>query len=84
VYHWGDIDEGGFRIAATLAKDALTAGHTLIPHSMSPEDVPLAMQREASERTLERIRYFATAAGWPELGDAITEAGFTVEQEGLA
>lgn len=84
VHHWGDIDEGGFRIAAALAKVALANGHVLKPYAMSPEDVPLDMQNKASDRTLDRIRHFAAVAGWPELGDEIVAAGFTVEQEGLA
>lgn len=83
VHHWGDIDEGGFRIAAALAKVALATGHVLKPYAMNPENVPLEMQNKASARTLDRIRHFATAAGWPELGDEIVAAGFTVEQEGL-
>jgi hypothetical protein len=84
VHHWGDIDEGGFRIAAALAKVALSTGHVLKPFAMNPENVPLEMQNKASTRTLDRIRHFATAAGWPELGDDIATAGFTVEQESLA
>jgi Uncharacterized protein conserved in bacteria C-term(DUF2220) len=83
VFHWGDIDEGGFRIAAALAKVALAAGHALNPYAMSPDDVPPDMQNKASTRTLDRIRHFAAAAGWPELGLEISAAGFTVEQEGL-
>ena len=83
VYHWGDIDEGGFRIAATLADDARKVGHRIQPWSMHPEDVPVDLRRQATPHTLERIRHFATAAGWMELGEAIAAAGFTVEQEGL-
>ncbi len=83
VYHWGDIDEGGFRIAATLAQDARTVGHTIQPWSMHPEDVPPDLRRKATPHTLDRIRHFANAAGWVVLGEAIAAAGFTVEQEGL-
>jgi hypothetical protein len=83
VYHWGDVDEGGFRIAMTLARDAMSAGHTLKPWKMHPDNLPDDMRRKASEHTLERIRHFASAAGWPELGETIAEAGFTVEQESL-
>jgi len=39
VYHWGDVDEGGFRIASVLAREALTAGHILLPWFMHPDDV---------------------------------------------
>lgn len=83
VFHWGDIDEGGFRIAATLAQDALTVGHTIQPWSMHPEDVPTDLRRKATPHTLDRIRHFANAAGWVSLGEAVAVAGFTVEQEGL-
>lgn len=83
VYHWGDIDEGGFRIAATLVQDARTVGRSVQAWSMHPEDVPADLRRRATPHTLERIRHFANAAGWTELGEAIVAAGFTVEQEGL-
>lgn len=84
VFHWGDVDEGGFRIASILARDALEAGHTLQPWRMHPDDVPPNARRKATPYILERIRYFAAAAGWSALGEAVVEAGFTVEQEGLA
>lgn len=84
VYHWGDIDEGGFRIAATLAYEANGAGHTLKPWLMHPDDVPLERRTVAKPGTLMRIKYFAAAAGWAELGESVAEAGFTVEQEGLS
>jgi hypothetical protein len=84
IFHWGDVDEGGFRIASTISHDALIAGHTLEPWKMSPNDVPQVLRCGASEHTLNRIRHFATAAGWSALGDAIADAGFTVEQEGLS
>ncbi len=84
VYHWGDIDEGGFRIAATLSQDARAVGHILRPWSMRPEDVPQELRRKASRQTLERMQHFATCAGWHDLAREIEVAGFTVEQEGLA
>ena len=83
VLHWGDVDEGGFRIAARLAEEATHAGHTLQPWRMRPEDVPEEMRRKAQPSTLERMRRFAAAAGWVPLGEAVVAAGFTVEQESL-
>lgn len=83
VWHWGDVDEGGFRIASTIAATAQTAGFQLQPYAMSPDDVPAGMRVKASARTLDRIHYFACAAGWPDLGRAILEAGFVAEQEAL-
>ena len=83
IYHWGDVDEGGFRLASTIAAVARGAGFSLQPYGMSPDDVPLDMRVRASARTLERIHHFACAAGWPELGQAIREAEFVAEQETL-
>ncbi len=83
VYHWGDVDEGGFRIAALLAAEASSAGHTLRPWSMHPNDVPKDLRCTTTPSTLARIKHFAEMAGWPELGAAVYEAGFTVEQESL-
>lgn len=83
INHWGDVDEGGFRIASTIAAVARAAGFALQPYRMSPEDVPLEMRVRASARTLERIQHFAFAAGWSELGQAMREAEFVAEQEAL-
>ncbi|WP_315139327.1 Wadjet anti-phage system protein JetD domain-containing protein [Achromobacter marplatensis] len=83
INHWGDVDEGGFRIAATIAAVAREAGFILQPHGMSPGNVPLEVRVKASARTLDRIEHFACAAGWPELGLAVRDAGFVVEQEAL-
>jgi len=83
INHWGDVDEGGFRIASTIAAVARAAGFSLRPYRMSPEDVPSKMRVRASARTLERIHHFACAAGWPELGLTIREAEFVAEQEVL-
>lgn len=83
VSHWGDIDEGGFRIAALLASDAKEAGHTLTPWAMSPKDVPQEMRRPAKDATIVRMRQFAQAAGWNAIASEIEEEKITVEQEAL-
>lgn len=83
INHWGDVDEGGFRIASTIATVARAVGFSLQPYGMSPADVPLEMRVRASARTLERIHHFACASGWSELGQAIREAEFVAEQEAL-
>lgn len=83
IYHWGDVDEGGFRIASTISAVAKQFNFYLKPYGMSPEDVPFEMRISASARTLERINHFACTAGWPELGQAMRDAGFVAEQESL-
>lgn len=81
VFHWGDIDEGGFRIAAVLAKEAARAGHSILPMKMHPQDVPPEHRRPANPKTIERMVYFARQAGWDDVAEEIEKAGFTVEQE---
>lgn len=83
VKHWGDVDEGGFRIAAILADDAKTLGRILEPEKMNPFHVPEDVQRPASDDTISRMCKYATQAGWLDLADAIKEKGITVEQEAL-
>ncbi|MFP5424996.1 MAG: Wadjet anti-phage system protein JetD domain-containing protein [Gammaproteobacteria bacterium] len=83
VQHWGDVDEGGFRIAAKLAETAAVTGHCLQPHAMHPDDVPIGLRKPASERTLQRMTRFAEQAGWHEVSRALLTCGFTVEQEAL-
>ncbi len=84
VFHWGDVDEGGFRIASVLAQEAHKAGHTIKPWSMHPDTVPEEHRRPASANTVNKMVHFAEAAGWSALGEAIAVAKFTVEQESLA
>lgn len=82
VLHWGDIDEGGFRIAAVLSRCAGEAGHTLLPWKMRPADVPEMLRRSAPARTIERMVKYASDAGWHHLAQEMAEAKFVAEQEG--
>lgn len=83
LQHWGDLDEGGFRIAAQIATEALRQGHVLQPWQMHPSDVPVEHRRPVKPSTIARMQYFAREAGWAEHAAAIGAAGFTVEQEAL-
>lgn len=83
LYHWGDVDEGGFRIASVLAMEASKTGHTLKPWQMHPDNVPAEHRKPASDNTVNKMIYFAERAGWAFLREAIEEARFTVEQETL-
>jgi len=84
VFHWWDVDEGGFRIASVLVLEAHKAGHTIKPWSMHPDKVIEEHRRPASANTVNKMVHFAEAAGWSALGEAIEVAKFTVEQESLA
>jgi hypothetical protein len=83
VFHWGDFDEGGFRIAARIASDAVALGRCVLPWKMHPSEIPEALRRPASPGKAQRMGAFAAAAGWRDMTAAIVAAQFTVEQEAL-
>ena len=86
VYHWGDIDEGGFRIAAVLAVTAQTAGRRLRPWLMSPADIPAETARHAKIPTAASVAAmvrWAERSGWGELARPLREYAMQLEQESL-
>jgi DNA topoisomerase VI subunit A len=85
LYHWGDIDEGGFRIAAHLAAIAKTSGKRLYPWLMSPQDVARdALEAEApSAMCLKKMTDWAEKADWSELASALMQTPIRIEQEAI-
>jgi len=82
VLHWGDVDEGGFRIAAFLSRCAAEVGHALQPWRMRPMDVPDSLRRTAPKRTVDRMVKYANEAGWSDIAHELSEAKLVAEQEG--
>ncbi|MCE7031470.1 DUF2220 family protein [Lysobacter sp. GX 14042] len=84
VYHWGDIDEGGFRIAAALAVDVRQQERTLQPWLMASASIPEPMRTETvSSAALARMSYWAAAAGWESIAMQLHKHPFRMEQEAL-
>jgi hypothetical protein len=86
VYHWGDIDEGGFRIAAVLAATAQAAGRRLQPWMMSPADLPAALGARAGVPTASSLAAMLRAVercGWNALIDQLRQQPIRLEQESL-
>ncbi|WP_313927240.1 Wadjet anti-phage system protein JetD domain-containing protein [Pseudoxanthomonas sp.] len=85
VWHWGDIDEGGFRIAAVLAETASAHGRRLQPWRMSPATV----QRDGGEEhvppatVLTAMCRWAERAGWHDVADDLRARPLSLEQEAL-
>lgn len=84
IFHWGDVDEGGFRIASLLAADAHSAGKRLRPWRMSPSDIPEEARQPVTSAVANRMAQFARTAGWLEIAEAVSAECFTAEQERLA
>lgn len=84
--HWGDIDAGGFRIAAVLAQCAREGGRELQPWRMSPHDLDPALRATLaapSPATLALMTRAAEAAGWRGVAAALAEHPIQMEQERL-
>ncbi|ODV40614.1 hypothetical protein AWV79_06015 [Cupriavidus sp. UYMMa02A] len=82
TYHWGDVDEGGFRIAAFLSRCAAEAGGVLRPWKMRPSEIPDAQQRPAAPGVVERMVKYAIEADWHDLALELAAAKIIAEQEG--
>lgn len=85
VYHWGDIDEGGFRIAASLASTVAEAQRRLRPWRMSPAMLPslATVPEPPSAATLAKMVAWARCAGWDEVADELLRDPLRLEQESL-
>jgi len=84
LFHWGDIDGAGFRIAALLAEEAKSLGRRLSLFCMDPTNVGDAPQwREllAAERSL-MVR-LAKQHGWTEEAQGLASSHVAYEQEAL-
>ena len=79
AYHWGDIDLGGFRIAARI-RECLPPSRRFFPWLMDSEslDVP---QLKVSKVLRDRMANSARRAGWGELAERM--AALSCEQEGV-
>jgi len=83
VYHWGDIDEGGFRIAYRISQTTKKHHINLQPYKMHPSDIPKEHRIEASQKTLDKIKYFTDKIGWNDLGEDIFRTKIIAEQESI-
>lgn len=75
-YHWGDIDLGGFRIAAHLQETAIPKGMALRPWLM--DETRSGHGVEVNTSTHEAMLIAARRAGWHELDDL---PALSLEQE---
>lgn len=80
-WHWGDIDEGGLRIAQMIS-ELLTPEATLLPWLMNPAGVESQyLNGEAPEAVIKRMLYLARKLGWHNVADGIKRHPGRVEQE---
>ena len=80
VYHWGDIDQGGFRIAAHIRRKCI-ALHTFHPWLMDTEELDGVIFAETTESVRGNMARHACDAGWEALSSRMRPR--TAEQEGF-
>jgi hypothetical protein len=80
VLHWGDHDEGGFRVAARIAHFANGVGRRLDPWCMNAARWAAEGEKANAAQHRSMIRS-AGRAGWAELASQLSAV--ILEQEGL-
>jgi hypothetical protein len=81
VYHWGDIDQGGFRIAAHIKRKCIHR-HAFLPWLMDASQLSGTAFSEVTEIERGRMARHAHDAGWDALSRHMLAQ--TIEQEGIA
>lgn len=81
VYHWGDIDQGGFRIAAHIRARCIRR-HPFHPWLMDATRLDGSTYSEATEAVRTGMARHARNAGWETLSQHMSSR--TLEQEGIA
>ncbi|HLL18346.1 MAG TPA: Wadjet anti-phage system protein JetD domain-containing protein, partial [Rubrivivax sp.] len=79
AYHWGDIDQGGFRIAAYI-KEKCLGDRPYLPWLMDTASLQ-GPTTPASDAVSNAMARSAAKAGWVALGQSMQP--FCIEQEGV-
>ena len=80
LYHWGDIDQGGFRIAAHIRSKCIQQ-HAFHPWLMDAGQLESMSFFEIAETIRNNMARHARDAGWEELSQGMLAR--TIEQEGI-
>lgn len=81
VFHWGDVDAGGFRIADKLADDCACMGRSLRLHLMGIN--PPKTRKSLSDREVRIISSICERWGWSAEADAVRVHKCAFEQESV-
>lgn len=86
VFHWGDIDAGGFRIADHLAACAGEVGRRVELHAMSPDVAALdsvSSRRALADAEVSMIEKLCARWNWDAPARWVSAHRIAVEQESL-
>ncbi|MEJ8850192.1 Wadjet anti-phage system protein JetD domain-containing protein [Variovorax rhizosphaerae] len=87
VLHWGDVDSGGFRIAAYIAKAAAQHGRRLHLYGMDGKlcthDRPAVVRKALKDAEVNAIVRICERFGWAEEGAWLSRSRHAIEQESM-
>lgn len=81
VWHWGDIDVGGFRIANRLAQAANAVHYSVSLWNMCARDTLADRSESFTNFQLRQICDICDRNGWAKESDAVKENPYSLEQE---
>lgn len=82
LYHWGDCDLGGFRIAARFGSAARECGWSLRPWQMNPDQLAgNNSYRPMSSQEAAEIAKLAVRNEWGDIATAVRRCSECYEQE---
>lgn len=85
VYHFGDLDVGGFRIAHAVSEVVNSHGRVLSPWLMDPAEL-VKLRYElypAKQAQITAMRHWCERLGWRDLAAKIAEHPGLLEQENV-
>jgi hypothetical protein len=83
VMHWGDIDVGGFKIAARLAEKASSVGQNINLWKMNPEEIAICQKENAGAKETTEIINICKKYGWVDEAKGVTNIPAFQEQEAI-
>lgn len=85
VFHWGDCDLGGFRIADHLAECCAASGKILRLHEMAPKLEPEAVvaRRDLTPAEIRTIGVICNRRNWTSEFHLVEQIKSAIEQESL-
>lgn len=82
LYHWGDVDAGGYRIAKNIFVVAKFFERKLKLHCMNPSDLPLQYHlRKLDPKEIAEMQNIADSCGWYEEQSGVSKSPYAFEQE---
>lgn len=82
LYHWGDVDAGGYRIARNIFEVAKSLDRKIKLHCMNPNKLPLDYRlRELDSKEVTEMQKIAVSCEWHEEQSGISKSPYAFEQE---